>query len=78
MGHFEELGDEAGGEEVSVAVGWTEEGGTGCRRAREGNKRGKGNTSLGHFLGLGRIRPQNRPRNRSSEMLIDKDKIDNF
>ena len=52
MGHLEEWGDEAGGEEVSVAVGWTEEGGMGCRRAREGHKRGKGTHRWATILGL--------------------------
>ena len=51
LGHLEWWGDKAGDEEVRVAVGGTEEGGTGCRRSHEGHKRGKGNTSLGHFLG---------------------------
>ena len=64
MGHLEEWGDELGGEEVSVAVGWTEEGGTGCRRALEGHKRGKGThrwaTFLGDRIGLYQA-PTNRP-----------------
>ena len=51
MGHLEEWGDKAGSEEVRVAVGWTEEGGTGCRRALEGHKRGKGTHRWATFLG---------------------------
>ena len=74
MGHLEEWGDKVGGEEVRVAVGWTEEGDAGCRRAREGHKRGKGTHRWATFLGVGWswIRPQNRLR------AYDKDKIDNF
>jgi hypothetical protein len=61
--HLEEWGDKAGSEEVRVAVGWTEEGGTGCRRALEGHKRGKGTHRWTHSwqIELVWIDPQTRP-----------------
>ena len=56
LGHLEEWGDELGGEEVSVAVGWTEEGGTGCKRDLEGHKRGKGTHRWAtYILGVGLV-----------------------
>ena len=51
-----------GGEEVRVAIGGTEEGGTGCRRDLEGHKRGKGTHRWATFLGVGLVlKAQNRP-----------------
>ena len=43
LGHLENLGDEAGREEVGVAGGGTGEGAVGFVMSREGHKRGKGN-----------------------------------
>ena len=41
-----------------MAVGGTEEGGTGCRRALEGHKRGKGTHLVGHILRVGLNQPK--------------------
>jgi hypothetical protein len=51
-----------------VALGWTEEGGTGCRRAREGHKRGKGTHRWATFLGSQKIGLVNQAPNIPSEM----------
>ena len=77
LGHLEEWGDKVGGEEVRVAVGWTEEGDAGCRRAREGHKRGKGTHRWATFLADRRgLDPG--PQNRPSEMPMTRTKLSNF